>query len=79
MSICCRNCGVSFSVAFSRPSPSPSLPLAELIETRQLSYGDPQNTTCCPKGMLAGSVTKKVLEYWHELDTRAGWIAGRLR
>lgn len=81
VSICCRNCGASFEVAFSRPSPSPvpSLSVAELIKTGQLSYGDPPNTKCCLKGMFAGSLTKKILEYWHKADVRSGWVAGRLR
>lgn len=71
----CRSCGQSFKVVLSRPNPSPvpALSIAELITIGQLSYGDPPNMKCCPKGAFSGSVAEKVLEYWCKSSPRKGW------
>lgn len=77
--IYCGSCGKPFKVAFSRPSssPVPSTAIAELIETGQLSYGDPPNVKCCPKGAFSGSIAQKVLEFWRKQGSGASWIRDR--
>lgn len=76
----CRACGTPFKAAVSWPnaSPVPDNPIAELIATRQLCYGDPPNTACCAKSTFAGSVTERVLEYWYYQNIHTGWIRDRV-
>ena len=65
--VACQNCGRRFRVAFSESAmrlvePRPSL--AELIDSRQLHYGDPPNDGCCPAGPSMNSVMIRVMQYW---------------
>lgn len=65
--IACQGCGRRFRVALSENSmravdKRPSL--AELIDKKQLEYGDPPNIGCCPGGPTMSSDMLKIIEYW---------------
>jgi hypothetical protein len=75
----CWACDAPFEVAFSRPSrsPVPDVSIAELNEAGQLSYGDPPNVNCCPRGTYSGSTVQLVLEYWRKKGPGNSWIQDR--
>jgi hypothetical protein len=71
--IACQACGKRFKVSFSRNAVTRILDgsyLAELIERKELHYGDPPNVGCCPAGPTMNSIPLRVLEYHHA--TNAG-------
>jgi hypothetical protein len=93
--ITCQGCGERFKVAFARDrhgailasiDQKPYKSIAELIRSKELHYGDPPNTGCCPAGATMNSEPRRVLEYWSrpelewardpalEVDIEPNWI-----
>jgi len=73
--ITCQGCGTRFKVAFSRSRNSAMVAqvmghtwvppsLADQIRSKEIHYGDPPNTGCCPAGPTMNSEPRRVLEYW---------------
>lgn len=68
MDIECQNCGTKFNVCLSwseldrvkENSPS----LVDLIQTKEIHYGDPPNNGCCMPGPTMNSVPIQVIEFW---------------
>lgn len=77
----CQACGYEFRVCMAwddrawvlivkgheaLPLDTPNL--RSRVQTRQLSYGDPPNTGCCPAGATMTSEPVRVLEFWERKD-----------
>lgn len=77
----CQVCATPFKVVFSRSrydlldivrgKDRPML--YELIESKELFYGDPPNIGCCAAGPTMTSDTIRVIEYWSRLNTLREW------
>lgn len=70
LEIACQGCGQRFKVCMassltSRISSGALLgSLSELVEAREIHYGDPPNVGCCPAGPTMNSVPLRVIEFW---------------
>lgn len=62
--IACQGCGRRFRVALSESLTMERLSISNLIDKRQLHYGDPPNMECCPSGPTINSIMIRVVEYW---------------
>ena len=76
--VTCQNCGKAWDVAETRGpldmvldiAKSPHIwSLRQLIEAKQLDYGDPPNTGCCGAGPSMNSEPRCVIEYWSRHHT----------
>lgn len=38
--------------------------LKDLIQRKEIYYGDPPNIGCCPSGPTMNSIPVKIVEYW---------------
>ena len=81
--IACQNCGQTFDVVSSwgewdRLGDEHRRSLRDLIDARDLHYGDPPNIGCCPSGPTMNSIPLRTLEYWYR-EEKAGVIWFRNR
>jgi hypothetical protein len=43
--------------------------LADIIRSHKIQYGDPPNVHCCDAGHTMNSIPRRVLEYWHRMQS----------
>ncbi|MDB5358878.1 MAG: hypothetical protein JWO51_175 [Rhodospirillales bacterium] len=74
----CQCCETEFHIAMSSSEMHRGLSTAAAIRSRELEYGDPPNTGCCPAGATMNSVPHRVIEFWQRKLPLMDWTRDAL-